>query len=79
VGESPPVEGVRRSVGTPRFARDEVRRTDRRWLLITFVAFVASLLLLAGVYQAYLATKPHPVIHAFERRLQRWAHRIPGL
>ena len=59
-----------------RNAEEEVRRTDRRWLVIAVVVFavaVSGVLLLREVYRA---TAPHPQVTTFLRRAKLYANSL---
>ena len=55
-------------------ARDVVR-SDRRWLVAWGGAFLASIVLLVGIWAVYRVTGPHHQIRTFIRQLKheaRW-------
>lgn len=59
--------------------REDVAATDRRWLIVTATIFLATVLLLSGLYQLYVATGPHPEMTLLFRSLTRLAHwLLPG-
>jgi len=67
--------------GGSGWRRDDVARTDRRWLLVAAALLVAWLGLLLGARAIYQATGPHPAISAFVHRVQHHANkllRLPG-
>ena len=58
---------------------DEVEISDRRWLLVAFAVFAATLVLLFGAHMVYRATGPHPQVTVFVRRVKGLAHKfLPG-
>jgi hypothetical protein len=56
--------------------RDDVARTDRRWLLAAAALLATWLVVFAGAGAIYRATGPHPRIRAFVRSVQ---HHAQGL
>jgi len=54
--------------------RDDVARTDRRWLLAAAALLAAWLGVFVGAGAIYRATGPHPRVSAFLRRVQHHAH-----
>lgn len=59
--------------------RDQVARSDLRWLLAWVGVFFAGILVMLATREVYRATGPHPRVTALVRRLKhhaRWL--IPG-
>ncbi|HUE30714.1 MAG TPA: hypothetical protein VMR79_07555 [Verrucomicrobiae bacterium] len=56
--------------------RDDVARTDRRWLLAVAVLLVAWLGVFVGAAAIYRATGPHPRVSAFLHRVQHHARAL---
>jgi hypothetical protein len=56
--------------------RDDVARSDRRWLVLVTVVFLGSLVGLFCLRVLYHATGPHPEITTFVRRVKLYANRL---
>ena len=60
--------------------REEVQRSDHRWLLVVFVIFTATLLACSAALWVYHVTGPHPRVVLALRQMKRVAKWIlPGV
>ena len=57
-------------------AARELKRSDRRWLLVVVGTFAVSMSMFVGAHQLYLATGPHPEVTVFIRRVKYLARRF---
>jgi len=59
-----------------RDPQEEVRRADRRWLLIAAAVFAGSVASLLALHGLYRVTGPHPQVTVFLRRVKLFANSL---
>jgi len=59
-----------------RTEKQELARTDRRWLVTAAAVFLASLGVAFGAVEVYRATGPHPQVATFLRHAKYYANAL---
>jgi hypothetical protein len=59
-----------------RPSREDVARSDRRWLVTVATVFAVTVGGLFGIRELYRATGPHPEVVVFVRRVKFYANSL---